>query len=279
MKKIVMIFMGIITVLLLTGCGMKYNAKMTIESNGKVTMSIISAKDNDLIDFNISQEKGNSQEEHSDADRWEYLEKHNDHFKLSKFQPSRYSGEDYKGYLYQRNFESIDAITGGKIPSSEVLSGEVSSEEVSSREVPSGEVPIWDFLRQEVFFTKDDDRYLLHVLLQDESGDLADARKYNDMEGINIMTVFQMTLPQKAEKNNATEVSEDGLTYTWDLLKTNEIEIAFQMPKESSGEQEQNQNNQRHTEEGTSINLIPVFIFLGGVLLLVVVVANKYKNK
>ena len=45
---------------------------------------------------------------------------------------------------------------------------------------------------------------------------------------------FYVTLPNKAKSHNATTVSNDGLTYTWDLLKTQEIELSFELTPKSN---------------------------------------------
>jgi hypothetical protein len=64
--------------------------------------------------------------------------------------------------------------------------------------------------------------------MDEQTKDMDDATKemmqpYLDQIQFN----FMMTLPFKAETNNATSVSSDGLTYTWkmDLTKANDIQL------------------------------------------------------
>ena len=77
-------------------------------------------------------------------------------------------------------------------------------------------------------FVKSGDVYSLRIPVSDE--DLGDADTYKEY-GIDAEFKFYVKLPNPAISSNATTVSDDKLTYTWDLLQTKNIELDFTMEK------------------------------------------------
>ena len=92
MKNFKIIVCSLVVCLLLTGCGMRMNIGLEVSKNKEVQAKIISAMDNEMIDFSISSANGEESEQsktYTDAERWEYVEK-NDEDSYEGYKKERY---------------------------------------------------------------------------------------------------------------------------------------------------------------------------------------------
>ena len=79
--------------------------------------------------------------------------------------------------------------------------------------------------------------------------------------GLDVKVEFYIELPNKAISHNATTVSKDGKTYTWNLLDVDSIEIEFTLP------------------ENGGYSPIPVIIGIIAVCVIVGLIASRSNKK
>ena len=74
-NKLKLILVGILSLVLVTGCGMKTNIHMDIKANKDVKVSMTVAMDDELIDAMInSGDESKTSATITDKDRWAYIE-------------------------------------------------------------------------------------------------------------------------------------------------------------------------------------------------------------
>lgn len=180
-----------------------------------------------------------SSKEITDEMRWEYLEKSvkedfDENYKLEK-----YEKDDLKGYIVTRemgNFEDFVGTDETRVSISEDIVGKK-------------------------LFVKTDKGYKSIMKLDKSSSDVSSASQYEQM-GAMFDLSFVVVLPNKSLSNNATSVSEDGLTLTWNLLTLTDENIDFEFKFDAGA------NNKT---DATSSNLM-LYLGIGGLVLLVVIV-------
>ena len=209
-NKLKLILVGIISLLLVTGCGMKTNIHMDIKSNKDVNVSMTIAMDDELIDAMISTEDETKQGNVTDADRWTYLEKSLSESSddMKDWKSSKYDKDGYKGYTYTSKTLKLDDLTGDKKDKKYDFFGE---EEIDKAKL----------------FVKTSKGYKSNFS-GDMSNDssLGSSSSYSSQMSLFEVT-FSVTLPSKPISHNATSVSKDGKTLTWDLTKESNIEFEF----------------------------------------------------
>ena len=205
MKKLKVLSLCIM-VLMLCGCRMKYEYNMSIKSDKSMDFSIVTAMDNELIDGMLSMES--EKESYTDEERWQMLEESiNEENEDSKpedfgFTVSKYEEGEFKGYKYSKKIANIDDI-----------SGETANFDLS------------DFanISDSVVFVKNKDKYKASFVMSNEEQS-SSTQGYD----IGIDMMFTVTLPNKPISHNATSVSEDGKTLTWNLLDSESQNIEFE---------------------------------------------------
>lgn len=219
-------FIGLLMAMLvvLSGCTMKMNVTYELGKDGKVKATIISAMDDEMIDGMLSMAESTSTEDedaadeeteepaptktYTDAERWEYLENSEDEDdeKYKEFTKTKYEQDGFKGYVYTKVLGDIDELS-------------ISKEEVGT-----------DKDTDDKIFVKNGKKYTLNYKADENENYEEQSSQY---EGYGAMIDAKLTikLPKKALKNNATEVSKDGLTYTWDLTKTSDVQLEFEYTK------------------------------------------------
>ncbi len=273
-------------ILLFAGCEMKNEYGIVIDSDKDVSIQIVSAMDDELIDSMLGMSDSENEDENSeektytDAERWQYIESNmEDHEGYTK---EKYEKDGFKGFVFKKNLGNIDDLSSD------------SEEDVSLEEIEE----------DSKIFIKKDGKYTLNVKNDDENE--AEMEEYKDSVGFDIS--LTVTLPNKAISNNATEVSSDGLTYTWDLLKEQNIELTFDFDNSkknhvepttkksaiSNGKGEHNSGSDdidKQIEEGVRDGVSKIIkyaviggaIFLGLVILIVIIVlvasSKKKKNQ
>ncbi len=217
MKKLNWLMVIMFTVILLSGCAMKQEITMKINKNKSLELSFISAFDDELIDMMITSDKEEDSltentEEYTDEERWDFLEKslkdgEDSLFKEaneSNLKAEKYEKDGFKGYIFTGKIASIDEIT---VKNENELDASDITEIADSK-----------------LFIKNKDVYKA-VLPFDTNGEYDSSTIPSNM-GIDMKLI--VTLPNKAISSNATSVSEDGKTLTWDLMKLSGENITFE---------------------------------------------------
>ena len=209
MKKLKYFLALSLVVLLASGCEMVAHYETTISSNKNVTQRIIVAVDDEMIEGMLSME--NMDEEgttYTEDEKWEMVDsmfEEEGDFDYEGFTKERYeTPEGLKGYQFSKDLGNIDTITGDEIT-----------------------FTLDDGTIDETFimFQKRGNNYFTEF----SAGEPVDT---SDTEGYDITynVKYIVNLPNKAISHNATEVSEDGKTLTWDLtqnLDTISYEFTF----------------------------------------------------
>lgn len=241
MKKI---FVLLSVILLATGCSMKTEYNVNIKKDKSMDLNLIMAMDEELI--NSLMESSGYEGEYTEEEMWTVLESTEEDENSETESPEDYgfSKEKYKndkwtGFKYVKKINNIDDVSG---------------EEATTKLEEFAEI------EDSNLFVKKNNKYKLKLTeLSEESTETGSLDDYN----IPFEVLFTVTLPNKSISNNATNVSEDGKTLTWDLTKSETVELEFELGK----------NN----------NFI-YFIIGGGILLLISIVLifvlkNKKNNK
>lgn len=211
-EKFMLLLLGIST-LLLTGCSLKTTVEISVDQDQTVSEKYVLAMDDEMLDAFLSLSDTNlgEQEEkvYTDEDRWHYIE--NDMV------------SDYKGFEYMGRFDENG------------MKGCILNRKMGKLEdtVTNDNTPIRydDIADLDKIFVKNGNEYSLHFIpgenTQTENGVDTDQLIDNGAEVTQEMIIH---LPYKAKTHNATKVSEDGLTYTWDLLSQEEVKLTFEIP-------------------------------------------------
>ncbi len=239
-RKYGFIFMLLAVTLLLSGCTMKMNMGLNISKDGKVTAKTISAIDNEMIDAMMSmnsmgEEETEEQPEITDEQRWAFVEGQasEDNEQYKDYKKEKYDKDGLKGYVYTKELGSIDDLVAENADA----------------------VDMNDLDADSKMFVKKGDKYVLNV--KSDTSYKEQSAQYSE-SGATFDVKFEVTLPNKASKSNATSVK--GTTYTWDLLKADSIELEFDL-------------------KGGSCNWLLIGGIAGGVLVVCVVLCLVLKKK
>jgi len=231
LKKLLLLV--VFVALLTTGCSMKEHIGLKIDANKEITLEMIMAMDNEMIDSMINMGNMNMDEDEetegdeealeeteeaelniTDEMRWEYLK---EAFNLSELQAEnpnakveQYNKDGYKGYTISENVGNIDKF----------VTTDANAEKVNIEEAEDGKM-----------FIKNGEVYKSNLTFTNEQ--LSGASSYEQM-GAAFDIKFILTLPNKSISNNATTVSSDGKTLTWDLMKTSNIDFEFKFGGDSN---------------------------------------------
>ena len=236
LRSIVLLSM---TLIFLVGCTMKENIVFKVDSDKKMTVKLIVAMDDEMIDTMITMSEDSNFDyenekipEHSDKERWEYLEKDDDSLKEPPegFKSEKYDKDGFKGYVYSKEVGTIDDVTKESAKERYNILGDESSDDKEDKddedsEGSSGNVDV-ETLLKETLFTKKGNVYKSNMTIKSEDSSSYDQYK---SAGAALDLKFVLELPNKPISNNATEVSKDGKTLTWDLTKNSDIDVEFKL--------------------------------------------------
>ena len=235
MKKILVILL----VLLVTGCGTKQNFNFVINDDKSIDISMLVSYDNEFIDAFLN-EKNNTDKTYSDDERWKALEEELGISELESYYTyEKFEEGDYKGFKFITKIDNIENVTGDD-----------ANFEIADT------YSILDFK----IFKKEENTYIANF-------------KYS---GINIRddfendTKFIVTLPVVPNSSNATSISEDKKTLTWNLVTPDDGEIKFSFDFENEKTVVEEKNN--------NILLIGVGVAVVAVIVAVVIVL-KFRKK
>ena len=196
-KKIIALCLVLVLVLSLTAC-IRFEATVKINKNGTADVSMLMAASDALASMGDGESIGLSEEEVAE-------------YKAKGFEYEEYADVDagYTGYILNR--KGVD-----------LQSGETKGDETGMESILDGEMFKVDGKHVTIDFTPmSDSEY-------EESGSYLSM-----LENYGGYLKFNLELPVKPTKHNATTVSEDGKTLTWDMtkLKANEsVHAEFDMP-------------------------------------------------
>ena len=234
MKKFLFLLVGLV---LLTGCGMKGGYDLVIKSDKTLDFSFFVAYDDEMIQaLMLTQSGGEEVPTYSDDDIWNFLESMNGEAPEG-YTMERYDQDGYRGFKYEAtNIGNIDEVTGEGTPI-DIIDMDSSTDDM-------------------IMFTKNGNNYVSNIVYSPIS----------EAEGqeASIEIQFTVTLPTKPISHNATTVSDDGKTLTWNLNGTESGTIDFEF-------------------NFSSFPILMVSLIGGGILLLaiiiVIIIVKKSKIK
>ena len=218
-QKVKSILAVIIALIIMTGCSMKEIISVKITEDKKASIDMTIAYGNETIDqlmaFNNSENLESSEEmpTYTDAERWAYLESEMATSDTEGYKVERYEKDDFKGYRFTTEECALDDLVS-----------DGSSETVNLTNDGLGAI--------KSLFTKNGDEYTMS--LQGSNSDSMSSAE--DTSELDIEMRITITLPSPAKSHNATEVSEDKLTYSWDLMKVEKAELVFEIKGNPSEE-------------------------------------------
>ena len=171
-----------------TGC-VRFRTSMNIKSNGKADLTVIYGYYNELIDSDVESEM----EDLADA------------FEDDGWTVDDYKKGDYEGYTF--------TMTNVKVKDFEdIFNADCFTEDL--------ELGDFELSKKGSTYTINWDTNVVGDL-NEEGITSEDLKTYGGFMEVEI------TLPSPATDDNASEVSKDGKTYTWDLLDGDEVELTF----------------------------------------------------
>lgn len=167
---------------------------------------------------------------------------------------------DEKNYVYSihisQHFDNIDDITSDNLI------------EVNLEEVFNGG-------GNNLFFSRTDDgNYQANYVWKVSDEDVS----YEDVDISEFLTVsYEISLPYASISNNATTVSEDGRTLTWDLMNSDTInyEFSFDSPEDTTNNGDTSISN----SNDDIIKIVSICLIAGGVIGLIIVFIILFKNR
>lgn len=196
MKKCLKLICLIIMTLFLVGWKGNEKYEIKIDKNETVSINYILGYDKDYYDI-LFENMGLT--EYDDEILWNFIESANNHLDMDPrdngYVLERYDDGTYKGLSYNKTYDNILPL-------------------VDNNASISGDILTTEYLK---LFTYKNNTYNLNLRLvkSDTSAPMT--------------ATFVVSLPNKPESHNATTVSQDGRTLTWDLYETSSIDLSFKI--------------------------------------------------
>lgn len=221
-KKFLLVFIGI---LLLSGCTFKNTNDMSIDKEGKFNYSFTVTLDKDTLTTIIQSENENA--EITDEAMLKYMDNMNYPF-LDGLEKTTVSDDEYIGYKYSYNIDHIDKLSDEK-------TNQVNLNFYSQTQK----------LKDLKLFKKTDNKYQANFVFNLNTKDIStksdDATQTDDistqtddkidLNKINFITEFSVTLPYKALTHNAESMTNEGKTLNWsiDVNKNETVKFTFSL--------------------------------------------------
>ena len=189
-KAVSVMVILVMTMFCLTGC-LRFRTTMSIRNNGKADLAIIYAFHNELIEDDVEDELGDV----ADA------------FEDEGWTVDDYKKGDYSGYQFTMNNVKVSDF-----------------EEIFNSDAFTEELELGDFeltKKGSTYTIKWDTKAVDDA--EEEGITSADLKEYGGFMEVVI------ELPSPAKDENATKVSKDKKTLTWDLLDEDEVEVTFSL--------------------------------------------------
>ena len=213
MKK----FICLIIVLLLTsGCAVKEEYSLGINKDKSVDVNFILGFDNELLDYMLSEDSENPQT-FTDEKRLSLLEEAVDEMNNenseenvvgSGYTAYLYNEDEFKGFRFVGHVDNIDSLVAAEV--------NISWSDLTETN-----------LNELKLFTQNDELYNLRLNFNEDDSDSEISTDMGDFTGGTLDLKLVVTLPNEAESHNATSVSEETHTYTWDLTTFDENNIVL----------------------------------------------------
>ncbi len=188
MRKIWTAILMLFCITCLSGC-MRFNTTVKVKSNGKVDVTMLYAVSNQLSEDETYGFSGISEQEveKMKEDGWECIE---------------YAQDDYTGYQFVKKNINIEELDDSM---TEPMEGEGEADEVIDPE--------------DIKVHRKGLTYIIDwkILEEDQLSELSIYKPYFEM--LDGSMTFTIELPSRPKNSNATYVSEDGRTLTWNLLE------------------------------------------------------------
>lgn len=221
-KKILLILIG---VLLLSGCTFKNTNNMSIDKEGKFDYSFTVTLDKDTLTTIIQSENENA--EITDEAMLKYMDNMNYPF-LEGLEKTTVSDDEYIGYKYSYNVDHIDKLSDEKTNQVN-LNFYSQTQKLKDlklfKKIDNKYQANFVFnLNNEEILTKSDD-----ITPSDDIATTTDDKI--DLNKINFITEFSVTLPYKALTHNAESMTNEGKTLNWsiDVNKNETIKFTFSL--------------------------------------------------
>lgn len=221
-KKILLILIG---VLLLSGCTFKNTNNMSIDKEGKFDYSFTVTLDKDTLTTIIQSENENA--EITDEAMLKYMDNINYPF-LEGLEKTTVSDDEYIGYKYSYNVDHIDNISDEKTNQVN-LNFYSQTQKLKDlklfKKIDNKYQANFIFnLNNEEILTKSDD-----ITPSDDIATTTDDKI--DLNKINFITEFSVTLPYKALTHNAESMTNEGKTLNWsiDVNKNETVKFTFSL--------------------------------------------------
>lgn len=221
-KKILLILVG---VLLLSGCTFKNTNNMSIDKEGKFDYSFTVTLDKDTLTTIIQSENENA--EITDEAMLKYMDNINYPF-LEGLEKTTVSDDEYIGYKYSYNVDHIDKLSDEKTNQVN-LNFYSQTQKLKDlklfKKIDNKYQANFVFnLNNEETLTKSDD-----ITPSDDIATTTDDKI--DLNKINFITEFSVTLPYKALTHNAESMTNEGKTLNWsiDVNKNETVKFTFSL--------------------------------------------------
>lgn len=221
-KKILLILIG---VLLLSGCTFKNTNNMSIDKEGKFDYSFTVTLDKDTLTTIIQSENENA--EITDEAMLKYMDNMNYPF-LEELEKTTVSDDEYIGYKYSYNVDHIDKLSDEKTNQVN-LNFYSQTQKLKDlklfKKIDNKYQANFVFnLNNEEILTKSDD-----ITPSDDIATTTDDKI--DLNKINFITEFSVTLPYKALTHNAESMTNEGKTLNWsiDVNKNETVKFTFSL--------------------------------------------------
>ena len=239
MKKKVFALTLVLMMVLFSGC-MRFSVEMDFSGNGTVDVTMINAMSDEVMaSFGDDSDSSDDSESSSGLDAEAIADLEDEGWTYEE-----YSQDGFTGYKVTTKGKSIDEIKA------------LFSDTEDSTGLGSEDINIT---------TDGNGNYILDWKMfdQDTEDQMSDMGEYFDM--YNGYMQFVLTVPQGTTANNATTVSDDGNTLTWNLLENDTIHAEFTIPSAGAA-------------GGSNAGLIIGAIVIAIIVIAVVVVLSR-KNK
>ena len=213
MKKFICL---VVLILLTSGCAVKEEYSLGINKDKSVDVNIVLGFDNELLDYMLSEDSENPQT-FTDEERLSLLEKAVDEMN-NENNEENVVGSGYTAYLYNEDEFKGFRLVGHVDNIDSLVAAEVNTAWSDLTEANLNELKL---------FTQNDEIYNLRLKLNEDDSDSEISTDMGDITGGTLDLKLVVTLPNEAESHNATSVSEETHTYTWDLTTFDENNIVL----------------------------------------------------
>ena len=293
MKTLKRLFALVMVVVLMAGCTMKTNTGFVINEKGKISVTMIMAMDDEMIDAYLTMQEDPSLmqaenpddvevKEHTDAERWAFIESDSDENPLGDagddmegFTKAKYDKDGFKGYVYTKEVGTLDEVT---------------------KESATERVNITDSINEDgnvenkVLFIKSGDTYKSNMKLDMGTEVNEQEMKQYEEYGAVLDMSFIVELPTKPISSNADSTENDGKTLKWNMTSAKNLEFEFKLTGSNEGttdakdekKDKKDEKDEEKSESSDSNILLYVGIGVGalvviGIIVAIVVASSKKK--